>query len=106
MAEAMAAIRRAGCLRTATAQEVLCIVLVCTFHGFLMAEEIPTCWFPAVYTFGDSLTDNGNAVVAFSEQFMDSVTWPNGMLVPSYPAGRYCDGWLLTDYIGDASTRF
>ncbi|KAG0553303.1 hypothetical protein KC19_12G000600 [Ceratodon purpureus] len=39
------------------------------------------------------------AVVAFSEQFMDSVTWPNGMLVPSYPAGRYCDGWLLTDYI-------
>jgi len=80
---------------------VLCIMLTCSFHGLLLAADLPNCSFPAVYTFGDSLSDNGNANAAFPEQFMDAANWPNGVLAPRYPAGRYCDGWLLTDYIGE-----
>lgn len=80
---------------------VLSVMLMCSFHGFSFAVDLPNCSFLAVYTFGDSLSDNGNANAAFPDQFMDSVTWPNGVLAPRYPAGRYCDGWLLTDYIGD-----
>jgi len=83
-------------------QEVLCIMLMSSFfHGLLLVEGLPNCSFPAVYTFGDSLSDNGNAIAAFPEQFMEAANWPNGVSAPRYPAGRYCDGWLLTDFIGD-----
>lgn len=83
---------------------VVFIMFMFSFYGLLLADDLPNCSFPAVYTFGDSLSDNGNANAAFPEQFQDAVAWPNGVLAPRYPSGRYCDGWLLTDYIGDVNT--
>lgn len=85
-------------------REVLAIVLMWSFHGSLLVVALPNCSFPAVYSFGDSLSDNGNANAAFPDQFVE--TWPNGVLAPRYPSGRYCDGWLLTDYIGDMIVSF
>lgn len=85
-------------------KNVLIIMLVFSTLDSLLADDLPNCSFPAVYTFGDSLSDNGNANAAFPEQFQDAVAWPNGVLAPRYPSGRYCDGWLLTDYIGNEKT--
>lgn len=65
------------------------------------AQELQNCSFSAVYSFGDSLTDNGNAIAALPEQFIDSESNPNGVNFPHHAADRYCDGRLLVDYIGE-----
>jgi hypothetical protein len=67
----------------------------------LCAAELNNCSFSAVYSFGDSLTDNGNAIAALPEQFIDSEGNPNGVNFPHHAADRYCDGRLLVDYIGE-----
>ncbi|KAG0575663.1 hypothetical protein KC19_5G021500 [Ceratodon purpureus] len=65
----------------------------------LSAAELQNCSFSALYSFGDSLTDNGNAIAALPEQFIDSEENPNGVNFPHHAADRYCDGRLLVDYI-------
>lgn len=66
----------------------------------LPAAALENCSFSAVYSFGDSLTDNGNAIAALPDQFIDSEANPNGVNFPHHAADRYCDGRLLVDYIG------
>lgn len=82
------------------AAAVLCLVLIGVGSLGLCAAELKNCSFSAVYSFGDSLTDNGNAIAALPEQFIDSEENPNGVNFPHHAADRYCDGRLLVDYIG------
>jgi len=46
-----------------------------------------------LFVFGDSYVDTGNFV--HSESYKP----PNGMTFPGTPAGRFCDGRIITDYI-------
>ncbi|PNX79552.1 GDSL esterase/lipase [Trifolium pratense] len=48
-----------------------------------------------LFVFGDSYVDTGN--------FLDSPSYkaPYGITFPGKPAGRFSDGRVLTDYIGN-----
>ncbi|XP_042413447.1 GDSL esterase/lipase ACHE-like [Zingiber officinale] len=55
------------------------------------------CSFPAIFNFGDSNSDTGGMSAAFS-----TVSAPNGETFFGAPAGRYCDGRLVIDFIAQA----
>lgn len=52
------------------------------------------CAFPAIFNFGDSNSDTGGLVGAFGPQ-----PPPNGITFFHKPAGRFCDGRLVIDFI-------
>lgn len=54
------------------------------------------CSFPAIYNFGDSNSDTGGLSAALGE-----VPPPNGETYFGKPSGRYCDGRLIIDFIGE-----
>merc|ERR1711915_880550 len=62
-----------------------------TAHVF--AED--DCEFPAIFNFGDSNSDTGGLSAAFG-----AAPPPNGESFFHKPAGRYCDGRLVIDFIG------
>lgn len=78
----------------------LFVILIGSGFLDLTAAQLRNCSFSAVYSFGDSLTDNGNAIAGLPDQFIDSESNPNGVNFPHHAADRYCDGRLLVDYIG------
>lgn len=55
---------------------------------------------PAIYAFGDSLTDTGNAVEVFPF-YADSEHFPYGSKFFRAPSGRFSNGWLIVDFIGE-----
>ena len=61
---------------------------------------LPNCSYPAVYAFGDSLTDTGNSIAAFPLQFGHAELDPNGVLFPTHAADRFTDGKLFVDFLG------
>jgi hypothetical protein len=61
---------------------------------------LPNCSYPSVYAFGDSMTDTGNGIAGFPDEFISSESDPNGILFPQHAADRYCDGRLLIDFLG------
>jgi hypothetical protein len=63
-------------------------------------QSLPDCFYPALYAFGDSLTDVGNAIAAFPDQFKHAEIAPNGFQFPMHAADRLCDGKLLVDFMG------
>lgn len=48
-----------------------------------------------LFVFGDSYVDTGNFV--HSESYKP----PSGITFPGNPAGRFCDGRIITDYVGN-----
>lgn len=54
------------------------------------------CQFPAVYNFGDSNSDTGAVSATFGR-----LSLPNGQTFFGKPAGRYCDGRLVIDFVGN-----
>lgn len=54
-----------------------------------------SCDFPAVFNFGDSNSDTGGLSAAFGQAGP-----PHGESFFHGPAGRYCDGRLVIDFIG------
>ncbi|KAL8528597.1 hypothetical protein ACS0TY_006150 [Phlomoides rotata] len=54
--------------------------------------------YPAVFNFGDSNSDTGNLVAGLVER-LDP---PNGQTYFQKPAGRFCDGRLIIDFLMDA----
>ncbi|KAF7015066.1 unnamed protein product [Triticum aestivum] len=54
------------------------------------------CHFPAVFNFGDSNSDTGGLSAAFG-----AAPPPNGRTFFGMPAGRYCDGRLVIDFIAE-----
>ncbi|KAL6577920.1 hypothetical protein OROMI_010248 [Orobanche minor] len=54
------------------------------------------CNFPAIFNFGDSNSDTGGLSAAFGQ-----APFPNGQTYFHAPAGRFCDGRLLIDFIAE-----
>lgn len=58
----------------------------------------PDGGFPAIFVFGDSLSDSGNnnklVTVAKANYY------PNGIDFPDGPTGRFCNGFTTIDHIG------
>ncbi|KAI5075743.1 hypothetical protein GOP47_0009819 [Adiantum capillus-veneris] len=52
--------------------------------------------FPAVFVFGDSLSDTGNGVLSGNVRTAQP---PYGETVPGSPARRFSDGLLLVDFL-------
>uniref|UniRef100_A0A0D9X0Y1 Esterase n=1 Tax=Leersia perrieri TaxID=77586 RepID=A0A0D9X0Y1_9ORYZ len=55
------------------------------------------CRFPAVFNFGDSNSDTGGLSSLFG-----AAPPPNGRTFFGMPAGRYCDGRLVIDFIAES----
>ncbi|MBA0788901.1 hypothetical protein Gotri_025717 [Gossypium trilobum] len=55
------------------------------------------CQFPAIFNFGDSNSDTGGLSAAFGQ-----APPPNGLSYFGGPAGRYCDGRLVIDFIAQS----
>ncbi|XP_024990979.1 GDSL esterase/lipase At3g26430-like [Cynara cardunculus var. scolymus] len=60
--------------------------------------SLPECNFPAIFNFGDSNSDTGGLSAMFGQ-----APPPNGETFFHSPAGRYCDGRLLIDFIAEGS---
>ncbi|XP_050374178.1 GDSL esterase/lipase At3g26430-like [Argentina anserina] len=56
-----------------------------------------SCDFPAIFNFGDSNSDTGGLSAVFGQ-----ARSPEGMTFFHAPAGRYCDGRLLIDFIAES----
>eukprot|EP01018_Ginkgo_biloba_P029956 Gb_25827 [translate_table: standard] len=52
--------------------------------------------------FGDSLSDTGNAVVAFPMLAFQGRSPPYGSAFPGFPTGRYSNGRLIIDWLAGA----
>ncbi|KAG0631128.1 hypothetical protein M758_1G229400 [Ceratodon purpureus] len=75
---------------------VLCFVSQVTKA---QAATLPNCSYPGVFSFGDSLSDVGNSIAAFPEQFAHAELDPNGHIFPQHAADRFTDGKLLVDFL-------
>lgn len=85
------------------AVRVLCLgaLVLCTILQVTEAQAtLPNCSYPAVFSFGDSLSDVGNSIAAFPEQFGHAELDPNGIIFPMHAADRFSDGKLLVDFLG------
>nr|CAB3499733.1 unnamed protein product [Digitaria exilis] len=56
--------------------------------------------FPRVFSFGDSLTDTGNALRILGDRATISRP-PYGETFFGHPSGRASDGRIMIDFIGD-----
>ncbi|XP_031276129.1 alpha-L-fucosidase 3-like [Pistacia vera] len=54
------------------------------------------CCFPAIFNFGDSNSDTGGLSAVFGQ-----APPPHGMTFFGGPAGRYCDGRVIVDFIAE-----
>lgn len=66
--------------------------------GLITFGDSTYCDFPAIFNFGDSNSDTGGKSAAFHRLLS-----PNGETFFGKPSGRYCDGQVLVDFIGDYS---
>lgn len=82
------------------------VVILATFFIFismggqtsgkrLNLDHSSVCQFPAIFNFGDSNSDTGAVSATFGR-----LSLPNGQTFFGKPAGRYCDGRLVIDFIG------
>ncbi|KAL5988070.1 Alpha-L-fucosidase 3 [Asimina triloba] len=65
--------------------------------GFGPCLSSSQCYFPALFNFGDSNSDTGGLSAAFG-----AAGPPHGSSFFGGPAGRYCDGRLIVDFIAEA----
>lgn len=63
----------------------------------LVTENNGECQFPAMFNFGDSNSDTGGLSAAFGQAGP-----PHGETFFHSPAGRYCDGRLVIDFIAQS----
>ncbi|WCJ38565.1 GDSL-like Lipase/Acylhydrolase superfamily protein [Euphorbia peplus] len=66
------------------------------FNLFFIAAKSTTCHFPAIFNFGDSNSDTGGLSAVFGQ-----APPPHGESFFHHPAGRYCDGRLIVDFIAN-----
>ncbi|KAJ3671753.1 hypothetical protein LUZ60_007832 [Juncus effusus] len=74
-------------------------LLTLTLNIFLIINIsfVSSCDFPAIFNFGDSNSDTGGLSAAFG-----AAPPPNGETFFGRPAGRYCDGRLVIDFIANS----
>ncbi|XP_047308000.1 alpha-L-fucosidase 3-like [Impatiens glandulifera] len=70
-------------------------ILVLQFSGYILLVN-GDCQFPAIFNFGDSNSDTGGLSALFGQAIS-----PNGESFFNGPAGRYCDGRLIIDFIAE-----
>ncbi|KAK3223464.1 hypothetical protein Dsin_010489 [Dipteronia sinensis] len=74
-----------------------CVVTISIFFSSVSAATADEkCHFPAIFNFGDSNSDTGGLAALFG-QFPP----PHGVPFFGAPAGRYCDGRLVIDFIAE-----
>lgn len=78
----------------------LLLLLSCSYFAAVAQADLPLCAYPGIFAFGDSLSDTGNGIAAFPEQFANAELDPNGQEFPMHAADRYTDGKLLLDFLG------
>ncbi|EEF37651.1 Alpha-L-fucosidase 2 precursor, putative [Ricinus communis] len=85
-------------LTAAMVLEVYALRMLTLIFTFMPAVSPSNFSYPAVFNFGDSNSDTGGLVagVAFP------VGPPNGQTHFQEPAGRFCDGRLIIDFLMDA----
>ncbi|CAN0881403.1 GDSL esterase/lipase At5g45910 [Linum grandiflorum] len=80
----------------------LLIMLLLVHHASSsMAPDLKACGFRAIYNFGDSLSDTGNAKIEFPGPH--AWKYPLGMTIGGEVTGRACDGLLIIDRIATAA---
>ncbi|KAI4373819.1 hypothetical protein MLD38_011894 [Melastoma candidum] len=75
-------------------------VLAASSHFSRFSEGVGVggaCHFPAIFNFGDSNSDTGGLSAVFGQ-----APAPNGETHFGGPAGRYCDGRLVVDFIAES----
>nr|BAD89850.1 hypothetical protein [Zea mays] len=85
---------------TATAGSRAAVLLLLSLALALRASGAGAggdCHFPAVFNFGDSNSDTGGLSSLFG-----AAPPPNGRTFFGMPAGRYCDGRLVIDFIAES----
>jgi len=66
------------------------------------ANSLP---YEAIFNFGDSISDTGNAAAAFSDKHMPDNS-PYGSTYFKHPSGRLSNGRLIIDFIGNFTLFF
>ncbi|KAG7558810.1 GDSL lipase/esterase [Arabidopsis thaliana x Arabidopsis arenosa] len=69
------------------------ILASCLIHPRVCS---PSCYFPAIFNFGDSNSDTGGLSAAFGQ-----APYPNGRTFFHSPSGRFSDGRLIIDFIAE-----
>jgi hypothetical protein len=75
---------------------VISTVLTIVIVPSCSVTEAKKCSYPAIFNFGDSNSDTGGLSAAFGQ-----VPPPNGITFFHTPAGRYSDGRLIIDFLGN-----
>ncbi|KAJ4849550.1 Alpha-L-fucosidase 3 [Turnera subulata] len=70
------------------------VYLVSCSPPCLVSATSPPCHFPAIFNFGDSNSDTGGLSAVFGQAGP-----PHGESYFHHPAGRYCDGRLIIDFM-------
>lgn len=73
---------------------------------FQAVDSKSICSYPAVYAFGDSIAENGNAIASFPGQFKYEEMNPYGVTWPGHGADRWCDGKNFIDYLCKPTSAF
>ena len=60
------------------------------------SSTVASCRFPAIFNFGDSNSDTGSVSAVFGR-----CPPPNGRTFFGKPSGRYSDGRLIVDFLGN-----
>ncbi|KAK2438473.1 GDSL esterase/lipase [Trifolium repens] len=81
-------------LRQVMSYVIISTVLTLVIVSSCSVIEAKKCSFPAIFNFGDSNSDTGGLSAAFGQ-----VRPPNGITFFHTPAGRYCDGRLVIDFL-------
>ncbi|KAL2903464.1 Alpha-L-fucosidase 3 [Bienertia sinuspersici] len=75
---------------------IIFIAFIATNLGLSVAtKKLQTCEFPAIFNFGDSNSDTGGSTAIYGQ-----APPPNGDTFFGAPAGRFCDGRLVIDFLG------
>ncbi|XP_050204431.1 alpha-L-fucosidase 3-like [Mercurialis annua] len=72
---------------------LLLLLLTC---NSCFTYNLSHCHFPAIFNFGDSNSDTGGLSAVFGQ-----APPPHGESYFHHPAGRYCDGRLIVDFIAE-----
>ena len=76
------------------------VMVMVSINGdrFSLVEAMP--FFTAIYSFGDSLADTGNALISSPQVFSQIGSLPYGETFFHHPTGRCSNGRLVIDFLG------
>lgn len=81
--------------------QCLSVVLVVSVVVLLNSSAAQCGCYKRIFSFGDSIIDNGNFVQAIGNGQSALKEPPFGMTFFHYPTGRVCDGRILIDFYGE-----